>query len=125
MSGGSARGCAAHTSLDLLPCLLSRWPCAALLCDCSLDDNFSSIVKSVLWGRCVYMNIRKFLTFQLSVNLVALVSAVVGALYGGVPPLNVLQLLWVNMIMDTLAALALATEEPVGGSAAARVCSTL
>ncbi|KAG2437196.1 hypothetical protein HXX76_005860 [Chlamydomonas incerta] len=77
-----------------------------------LDDNFSSIVKSVLWGRTVYMNIRKFLVFQLSVNLVAMISAAVGALYGGVPPLNVLQLLWVNMIMDTLAALALATEDP-------------
>ncbi|EFJ49476.1 hypothetical protein VOLCADRAFT_104340 [Volvox carteri f. nagariensis] len=77
-----------------------------------LDDNFSSIVKSVLWGRCVYMNIRKFLVFQLSINLVAMISAAVGALYGGVPPLNVLQLLWVNMIMDTLAALALATEDP-------------
>ncbi|GLC40623.1 hypothetical protein PLESTM_001094100 [Pleodorina starrii] len=77
-----------------------------------LDDNFSSIVKSVLWGRCVYMNIRKFLVFQLSINLVAMISAAVGALYGGVPPLNVLQLLWVNMIMDTLAALALATENP-------------
>ena len=56
----------------------------------------------------------QFLVFQLSINLVALISAVVGALYGGIPPLNVLQLLWVNMIMDTLAALALATEEPVG-----------
>ncbi|KAL6750480.1 plasma membrane calcium-transporting ATPase [Haematococcus lacustris] len=77
-----------------------------------LDDNFSSIVKSVLWGRCVYENIRKFLVFQLSVNLVAMISAVVGSLYGGVAPLNVLQLLWVNMIMDTMAALALATEEP-------------
>ncbi|KAG2453779.1 hypothetical protein HYH02_001989 [Chlamydomonas schloesseri] len=77
-----------------------------------LDDNFSSIVKSVLWGRAVYMNIRKFLVFQLSINLVAMISAAVGALYGGVPPLNVLQLLWVNMIMDTLAALALATENP-------------
>eukprot|EP00197_Chlamydomonas_leiostraca_P002921 CAMPEP_0202857402 /NCGR_PEP_ID=MMETSP1391-20130828/353_1 /ASSEMBLY_ACC=CAM_ASM_000867 /TAXON_ID=1034604 /ORGANISM="Chlamydomonas leiostraca, Strain SAG 11-49" /LENGTH=1154 /DNA_ID=CAMNT_0049536193 /DNA_START=185 /DNA_END=3649 /DNA_ORIENTATION=- len=77
-----------------------------------LDDNFNSIVKSVLWGRCVYMNIRKFLVFQLSVNAVALVSAFVGAIAGGVPPLNVLQLLWVNMIMDTLAALALATENP-------------
>lgn len=52
---------------------------------------------------------------QLSVNLVALVSAAVGAIAGGVPPLNVLQLLWVNMIMDTLAALALATEDPVSG----------
>ncbi len=55
----------------------------------------------------------QFLVFQLSINLVAMISACAGALIGGVPPLNVLQLLWVNMIMDTLAALALATEEPV------------
>ncbi len=62
---------------------------------------------------CAGWLLLQFLVFQLSINLVALISATVGALYGGIPPLNVLQLLWVNMIMDTLAALALATEEPV------------
>lgn len=56
-----------------------------------LDDNFSSIVKSVLWGRSVFTNIRKFLQFQLTVNLVALVTAFIGAVVGGVEPLNVLQ----------------------------------
>ena len=65
-----------------------------------LDDNFSSIVKSVLWGRSVFNNIRKFLQFQLTVNFVALVTAFVGAIVGGHEPLNVLQLLWVNIIMD-------------------------
>ncbi|KAL0043569.1 hypothetical protein WJX79_008696 [Trebouxia sp. C0005] len=77
-----------------------------------LDDNFSSIVKSVSWGRCVFANLRKFLQFQLTINLVALVVAFVAAVTTGEMPLNVLQLLWVNLIMDALAALALATEDP-------------
>lgn len=77
-----------------------------------LDDNFSSIVKSVMWGRTVFTNIRKFLQFQLTINFVALLIAVVAAVTTGETPLNVLQLLWVNLIMDSLAALALATEAP-------------
>ncbi|BDA43546.1 probable calcium-transporting ATPase 11, plasma membrane-t [Coccomyxa sp. Obi] len=77
-----------------------------------LDDNFSSIVKSVLWGRSVFGNIRKFLQFQLTVNFVALVVAFIAAITTGETPLNVLQLLWVNLIMDALGALALATEPP-------------
>lgn len=77
-----------------------------------MDDNFLSIVKSVLWGRSVFNNIRKFLQFQLTINFVALILAFVAALVGGETPLNVLQLLWVNLIMDTMAALALATEYP-------------
>eukprot|EP00879_Flechtneria_rotunda_P003828 GHRR01004068.1.p1 GENE.GHRR01004068.1~~GHRR01004068.1.p1 ORF type:complete len:993 (+),score=315.28 GHRR01004068.1:1703-4681(+) len=77
-----------------------------------MDDNFSSIVKAVLWGRSVFNSIRKFLQFQLTVNFVALVVAFVGAIIGGRIPLNVLQLLWVNLIMDTMGALALATENP-------------
>jgi magnesium-transporting ATPase (P-type) len=70
-----------------------------------LDDNFSSIVKSVLWGRSVFGNIRKFLQFQLTVNFVALVVAFIAAITSGETPLNVLQLLWVNLIMDALGAL--------------------
>ncbi|KAL4450031.1 hypothetical protein ABPG77_010700 [Micractinium sp. CCAP 211/92] len=77
-----------------------------------MDDNFSSIVKAVLWGRSVFTNIRKFLQFQLTINLVALIVAFVAAVSSGETPLNVLQLLWVNLIMDSLAALALATESP-------------
>lgn len=72
-----------------------------------LDDNFSSIVKSVLWGRSVFGNIRKFLQFQLTVNFVALVVAFIAAITSGETPLNVLQLLWVNLIMDALGALGL------------------
>jgi len=77
-----------------------------------LDDNFASIVKSISWGRCVYDNIRKFLQFQLTVNLVALTTAFLAALFEYGTPLTAVQLLWVNLIMDTLAALALATEPP-------------
>ena len=76
-----------------------------------LDDNFKSIVLAVLWGRSVFNNIRKFLQFQLTINIVALIVAFIGA-FVSKEPLNVLQLLWVNLIMDTLAALALATEDP-------------
>jgi magnesium-transporting ATPase (P-type) len=77
-----------------------------------LDDNFASIVKSVLWGRSVYDNIRRFLQFQLTVNVVALVLCFMGAITGFGTPLKAIQLLWVNLIMDSLGALALATEEP-------------
>jgi len=79
-----------------------------------LDDNFSSIVKAVLWGRSVFDNIRKFLQFQLTVNIVALTITFVSAVYGFDPPLNAVMMLWVNLIMDTLGALALGTEPPSG-----------
>jgi magnesium-transporting ATPase (P-type) len=77
-----------------------------------LDDNFSSIVKAIIWGRCVYDNIRKFLQFQLTVNIVALTLVFVGAVAGFDPPLNSVMMLWVNLIMDTMGALALGTETP-------------
>ena len=77
-----------------------------------LDDKFSSIVKAVLWGRCVYDNIRKFLQFQLTVNVVALVLVFVAACTTGSTPLNAIMMLWVNLIMDTMGALALGTELP-------------
>lgn len=77
-----------------------------------LDDNFSSIVTAIKWGRCVYDNIRKFLQFQLTVNVVALLLVFIGALSGQEPPLNAVQMLWVNLIMDTMGALALGTEQP-------------
>ncbi|XP_042490891.1 calcium-transporting ATPase 10, plasma membrane-type-like [Macadamia integrifolia] len=77
-----------------------------------LDDNFASVVKVVRWGRSVYANIQKFIQFQLTVNVAALVINVVAAVSTGDVPLNAVQLLWVNLIMDTLGALALATEPP-------------
>jgi magnesium-transporting ATPase (P-type) len=78
-----------------------------------LDDKFSSIVNAIRWGRGVYDNIRKFLQFQLTVNIVALTLAFVGAVTGYGQPLNAVMLLWTNLIMDTLGALALATEDPL------------
>ena len=77
-----------------------------------LDDKFSSIVKAIMWGRSVYDNIRKFLQFQLTVNVVALLLVFIGACAGFDPPLNAVMMLWVNLIMDTLGALALGTELP-------------
>ena len=77
-----------------------------------LDDNFASIVGGIQWGRSIFENIRKFLQFQLTVNVVALTTAFLAALLGFGIPLNTVQLLWVNLIMDTMAALALATEPP-------------
>jgi Ca2+-transporting ATPase len=77
-----------------------------------LDDDFTSVVKVVRWGRSVYANIQKFIQFQLTVNVAALVINVVAAVSSGDVPLNAVELLWVNLIMDTLGALALATEPP-------------
>uniref|UniRef100_A0A8C2RIK3 Calcium-transporting ATPase n=1 Tax=Capra hircus TaxID=9925 RepID=A0A8C2RIK3_CAPHI len=79
------------------------------------DDNFSSIVKAVMWGRNVYdsiSNISKFLQFQLTVNVVAVIVAFTGACITQDSPLKAVQMLWVNLIMDTFASLALATEPP-------------
>jgi len=79
-----------------------------------LDDDFTSIVKAVLWGRNVFDGVRKFLTFQLSVNVVAVLTTLVSASFdsNNGSTLTAVQLLWVNMIMDSLGALALATDSP-------------
>lgn len=75
-----------------------------------LDDSFSSIVSAVQWGRSLYLNIQRFIQFQLTINVVALLTALIGPFIGVEFPLTVTQMLWVNLIMDTFAALALATE---------------
>ncbi|MED6126006.1 putative calcium-transporting ATPase 11, plasma membrane-type [Stylosanthes scabra] len=80
-----------------------------------LDDNFTTIVNVAKWGRAIYINIQKFVQFQLTVNIVALVINFVSACITGSAPLTAVQLLWVNLIMDTLGALALATEPPNDG----------
>ena len=79
-----------------------------------MDDNFASIVKAVVWGRAVYDSVCKFLQFQLTVNIAAVVLTFVSSISDsqGDSVLTAVQLLWVNMIMDTMAALALATEPP-------------
>jgi len=77
-----------------------------------LDDNFNSIVKAVLWGRNIYDSIRKFLQFQLTVNVAAVTCVMVGAALLTDQVFTPVQMLWINLIMDTLASLALATEPP-------------
>lgn len=77
-----------------------------------LDDNFTSIVVALRYGRSVYDNVRKFLQFQLSVNVVAMFMVFFGTVILKDSPLTAVQLLWVNLVMDTLGALALATEPP-------------
>ncbi|KAI4333057.1 hypothetical protein L6164_017911 [Bauhinia variegata] len=80
-----------------------------------MDDNFTTIVNVARWGRSVYINIQKFVQFQLTVNVVALILNFISACVSGNAPLTAVQMLWVNMIMDTLGALALATEPPHDG----------
>ena len=77
-----------------------------------LDDSFNSIATAVMWGRSLYKNIQRFIVFQLTINVVALISVLGGALFGTGLPLTVTQMLWVNLIMDTFAALALASIPP-------------
>ena len=77
-----------------------------------LDDNFASIVVAVKWGRNIYDSIQKFIQFQVSVNIVALAVAFVGSCVISDSPLTALQLIWINIIMDSLASLALATDPP-------------
>ena len=80
-----------------------------------LDDSFSTIVNAVHWGRALYENIQRFIQFQLTINVSALVIAFLGILIGFKPPFTILQLLWINVIMDTLAAIALCSEPPRAG----------
>jgi Ca2+-transporting ATPase len=77
-----------------------------------LDDAFSTIVRGVHWGRALYENIQRFIQFQLTINVSALVIAFLGPFLGLKPPFTVLQLLWINVIMDTFAAIALCSEPP-------------
>jgi len=79
------------------------------------DDDFSSILSAIVWGRNIYDSIRKFLSFQLTVNIVAVFSTFVGAILLRQAIITAVQMLWINLIMDTLASLALATEQPDWG----------
>ena len=80
-----------------------------------LDDSFSTIVKAVQWGRSLYENIQRFIQFQLTINVSALTIAFLGPFFGVRPPFTVLQLLWINVIMDTFASIALCSEPPREG----------
>lgn len=77
-----------------------------------LDDSFNSIATAVMWGRSLYRNIQRFILFQLTINLTALLIVLLGSLFGHQLPLTVTQMLWVNMIIDTFAAAALASLPP-------------
>lgn len=77
-----------------------------------LNNSFNSFVKSVKWGRSIYLNIRQFLTFQLTINIATLMLAMIGPFIGIEMPFTIIQMLWINLIMDTLAALALASQSP-------------
>ena len=77
-----------------------------------LDDSFNSIGTAVMWGRSLYKNIQRFIVFQLTINFVALLIVLLGSVIGTELPLTVTQMLWVNLIMDTFAALALASIPP-------------
>jgi len=77
-----------------------------------LDDSFKSIVTAVMWGRSLYQNIQRFILFQLTINVTALVIVLLGSIFGRQMPLTVTQMLWVNLIMDTFAAAALASLPP-------------
>ena len=74
-----------------------------------LDNSFASITKAVLWGRSLYLNIQRFVVFQLTVNVIACVVVTLGSFLGKQAPLSVTQMLWVNLVMDTFAALAMAS----------------
>ena len=77
-----------------------------------LDDSFASIATAVMWGRSLYRNIQRFVLFQLTINFAAIVICSVGAIFGTDMPLTVVQILWVNIIMDTFAAMAMASLPP-------------
>lgn len=77
-----------------------------------IDDSFNSIINAVLWGRTIYRNIQRFIIFQLTINVAALLIDFIGAIFWGKLPLTVTQLLWINLIMDTFAAGALASLPP-------------
>ncbi|MDO4783035.1 MAG: calcium-translocating P-type ATPase, PMCA-type [Capnocytophaga felis] len=77
-----------------------------------IDNSFSSIGKAVMWGRSLYLNIQRFILFQMTINVAACIIVLIGAFLGTESPLTVTQMLWVNLIMDTFAALALASLPP-------------
>ena len=75
-----------------------------------MDDDFRSIHSSIKWGRSITDNVRKFIQFQLTINFTILLITIIGASTTGIPPLNVIQMLWVNLMMDILGAICLGTE---------------
>jgi P-type E1-E2 ATPase len=81
-----------------------------------LDDNFNSVFKATLWGRNILDNIRKFIQFQFPINMVCVVIVFLGGATLGCSPFSVIQLLWLNLVMDIFAAISLSTEPPSNNS---------
>lgn len=77
-----------------------------------VEDNFEATMMAVMWGRNIYLNVRRFIQFQVTVNLSTLLFVLLGCATKGTSPLTIVQLLWINLIMDTLAAIALGSERP-------------
>ena len=77
-----------------------------------LDNSFKSIARAVMWGRSLYHNIQRFILFQMTINVAACLIVLLGAVMGTDSPLTVTQMLWINLIMDTFAAMALASLPP-------------
>lgn len=101
-----------------------------------IDNSFASIGRAVMWGRSLYRNIQRFILFQMTVNVVACLIVLIGAFFDTQSPLTVTQMLWVNLIMDTFAAMALASLPPseqvmgngratVAASSSAHPCGSL
>ena len=80
-----------------------------------LDNSFKSIARAVMWGRSLYLNIQRFILFQMTINVAACLIVLIGAMLGTTSPLTVTQMLWINLIMDTFAAMALASLPPDEG----------
>ncbi|KAG2422496.1 hypothetical protein HXX76_015965 [Chlamydomonas incerta] len=113
VTGDGTNDAPALTAADVGFCMASGTPIAKEAADILLlDSSFAPIVAAVAWGRNVYASVTRFLQFQLTANVVAVAVAVGGAVWLRASPLSAVQMLWVNLIMDSLASLALATEAP-------------
>jgi P-type E1-E2 ATPase len=122
MTGASISDAEALTKADVGLCMGSGCDVAKDNSDLVvLDNHFCSVYRSIKWGRAIHDNVKKFLQFQLTINIVFCVMTVISGCTIGSIPLNVIQMLWANLIMDILAAIALGTEEPTLDNTSQRI----